>query len=398
MNVTRRQLGSARRLSFVAKVSFVVALVAVGAGSGELGGGSVQSAIAIVGSLAGLLCMATAVASLAAGGLRLPETARVRVDSEGLELEARVVRERIPLTSIRSALAVERRDRRSGAARGFLDLALRGGDELLLEVSTLGEAEALVARLGFGPAGRRVTVDLARPGRRWLHLLYAYLAYQLTSVAIAPLAWLAAAGMDRPLSGLVLLASYLVLALLVTSAYALMKRLFAAPVVTVGRDGVVVLWRGRQRRLSLRPGVAPHEDPALRFSALGLDSDRRWALWRLVAARASAGAPDVPAGSFERGGRDLAAWRAHLEAAMRDGSYRTAGLAPDAAARVLESVQATPEQRVGAALALRVAGEDGARIRVAAEACADEALGEALVAIADDAPESPAKVGRALRV
>jgi len=50
---------------------------------------------------------------------------------------------------------------------------------------------------------------------------------------------------------------------------------------------------------------------------------------------------------------------------------------------VLHSAQATPEQRVGAALALRVAGQPKERIRIAVDAAADERVREALEAVVE---------------
>ena len=50
---------------------------------------------------------------------------------------------------------------------------------------------------------------------------------------------------------------------------------------------------------------------------------------------------------------------------------------------MLRSPRATGEQRIGAALALRVAGQPRERIRVAVEGAADDRVREALEAVAD---------------
>ncbi|MDB4946044.1 MAG: hypothetical protein JWP97_5578, partial [Labilithrix sp.] len=55
------------------------------------------------------------------------------------------------------------------------------------------------------------------------------------------------------------------------------------------------------------------------------------------------------------------------------------------------------EQRVGAALALRVAGEPPARIRVAAEAVVHEPTRQVLDALASDDVHDDAAVDKALR-
>ena len=85
---------------------------------------------------------------------------------------------------------------------------------------------------------------------------------------------------------------------------------------------------------------------------------------------------------FSRGARSVADWRAALSG-MIAASYRAPSASVEDMTSVLTSAGATPEERVGAALALRVAGEPPARIRVAAESVASEPLREALAAAAD---------------
>ena len=73
---------------------------------------------------------------------------------------------------------------------------------------------------------------------------------------------------------------------------------------------------------------------------------------------------------------------------MERSGYRSAATTVDVAAAVLRSPRATPEERVGAAVALRVAGEPPEKIRVAAEAVADDRLRVALEAVAEDAEDA----------
>ena len=68
---------------------------------------------------------------------------------------------------------------------------------------------------------------------------------------------------------------------------------------------------------------------------------------------------------------------------MLEASYRASGSSVEDVANVLTSPTATPEERVGAALALRVAGEPPVRIRIAAESVASDSLRDALAAAAD---------------
>lgn len=78
------------------------------------------------------------------------------------------------------------------------------------------------------------------------------------------------------------------------------------------------------------------------------------------------------------------------EPSGRDGAllsqqYRAPGVTTDAVVELMESPAATPEQRVGAARALAALGDPAlkSRIRVAAEACVEPALGPELLRIAD---------------
>jgi hypothetical protein len=133
----------------------------------------------------------------------------------------------------------------------------------------------------------------------------------------------------------------------------------------------------------------------LRLAGAALDLQRSTAAGRVLRERLArltpgAGAtnpaaetsPAPRAAHYARGQRTVAGWRAAL-AAMRDASYRGPTASVEDMTAVLTSPLATPEERVGAALALRIAGEPPARIRVAAEAVASEHLREALAAAAE---------------
>src|SRR5207253_2417754 len=81
------------------------------------------------------------------------------------------------------------------------------------------------------------------------------------------------------------------------------------------------------------------------------------------------------AAAFERGGekRDVGAWKSALRGTL-DAGYRAAGTTVEDANAVLASTGSTIEQRLGAALALRVAGEPPQRIRIAADGMVDPKL------------------------
>jgi hypothetical protein len=93
-----------------------------------------------------------------------------------------------------------------------------------------------------------------------------------------------------------------------------------------------------------------------------------------------------PSPHLERRGRTIDAWRRDLRALTSEGrDYRRASLSAGDLAAVLEDVEAPTEQRIGAALALAEAGDTGARprIRIAADASANEALRVALASLAE---------------
>jgi hypothetical protein len=118
------------------------------------------------------------------------------------------------------------------------------------------------------------------------------------------------------------------------------------------------------------------------------------------AMESGAGASSAAAlGALDRAGRSLAAWREHL-AALGQGraDYRRIALSRDDIAAVLADAAAPRERRVAAAIALARTddAEMKARVRVAADACADEALRRALEAAAED-ELSEAALAEALR-
>jgi hypothetical protein len=91
--------------------------------------------------------------------------------------------------------------------------------------------------------------------------------------------------------------------------------------------------------------------------------------------------------ALDRAGRPFDAWRDHLRAlAVNRAEYRRIALSPDDIAGVLADPSSPRERRLGAAMALSRADDEGARarVRIAAQACADETLKRALEAAAED--------------
>jgi len=306
----------------------------------------------------------------------------------------------IPLSRIAGALVVDREV--FGAFVSTVEIELTNGDRLTARLPDPRSARAVVATLGFGAGGRRVHASLAKPTRRLLNPLLGFVAYIFGMATM--LGGLGAAGSGSTFE----IGAYPLVALAV---YAGLKRLLRAPEVTVGEDGVLVKQRfgevfvprsdiffvtaaGSSLVLERRGG----ERTAV--GGIALDLGRRMAIARVIEERAGASATSAERFThYDRGGRAVAEWRAHLARGMNEASYRHNAATVDEAAAVLHSAQATPEQRVGAALALRVAGQPKERIRVAVDAAADDRVREALEAVADarDGEVDDAVVEKALQ-
>ena len=290
----------------------------------------------------------------------------------------------IPLSKIVGAMVVHRE-----MFNGFVptvEIELKSGDRLTARLPDPHSATAVVRALGFGAGGRRVHASLAKPTRRLIHPLLGFVAYVTAMVVmLGPASSNAAGNFEYAY------AAYPFVALLI---YAGLKRLVRPPEVTIGEDGVLLRHRfgrtfvpradiafvsahGSSLVVERRSGGRVH------VGGFALDLARGQAVARVVEERS--GPAETTADRFthyERGGRLLAEWRAHLAQAMNQASYRHNAATVDEAAAVLHSAQATPEQRVGAALALRVAGQPKERIRVAVDAAADDRVREALEAVA----------------
>lgn len=122
---------------------------------------------------------------------------------------------------------------------------------------------------------------------------------------------------------------------------------------------------------------------------IGTSSDERVA-WLVERIRAVARDPLGDAEVLARGKRDLASWKKDLESKVRAG-YRDGALTSAQLERVLDDPSATPDRRLGAALALLAATPEAqrpaVRVRVAelGEAAADERLADAFEELAKDA-------------
>ena len=371
-----------RLLSRIAKVLYAVsALGAVSLAFNEFAWFAIFGG---VGLLAWPLFILSYILSLTqttfAGGLEVSRSELVVLSAD------RRKRRAIPLADVVGALVVHRE--MFGGFTATVEVELTTGDLLTARLPDPRSASAVVTALGFGAGGKRVHASFAKPTRRLLHPLFGAVAYVCGMLLMIGLTSLGGASGGFELA----YALYPLVSLLI---YAGSRRLLRAPEVTVGEDGVLLKRRfgtmfvpraeiffasalGSTFIIERRGGER------IVLSGVALDLARRQAVVRVIEERLTPSATTADRYThYERGGRVLAEWRAHLAAAMNQASYRHNAATVDEAAAVLHSVEATPEQRVGAALALRVAGQPKERIRIAVDATADERVRAALEAVAE---------------
>ncbi|XYI03772.1 hypothetical protein ACMHYB_29995 [Sorangium sp. So ce1128] len=327
----------------------------------------------------------------------------VEIDADAVALDRGKDRARIP---------------RGQLEGGYLDvsrgecwavLRQRSADAVWIRVRDVEEGRAVLRAAGLAVEQhvfrtRLVSAaeEVLTPGARvaaWLVAIYGAMA----------LGWAASRGLESDAPGAVIAAALGLCCLIV---YAVLK--FALPrAALVGTDGVslrsfrarrfvpyasvaAVRADGRGVWLDQRSGPPLLLATVPRLSRRLLASMPRGArlgaatevlFHRLNEAMAVAAPSDASAARFadlDRRGRPIDAWRRALEALVRGATgvaqYRRASVTEDDIARVLEDVAAPPERRIAAAVAL-TASDDPAvrgRVRIAASACANEALRHAL--------------------
>lgn len=261
----------------------------------------------------------------------------------------------------------------------WVEIALRSGTTVAARVENEQQGRALVEALGFGTPGRVVAIPLAKRTRRLIHLVFAAAVYLIVILA----------GAFEGTGALFLLFPLL---------YELLRFLFRPPVLEIGNDSLRVGIGVRSLRV-LKEQIArivffapasliveKKDGKKLRILPLALDPARVAAAAALVDARLGDRAAPARANAFERGGRSLDEWRAGMRTVL-DPSYRSSGATIDDAALVLTSPTSSVEQRIGAALALRIAGEPLERVRIAAEGTVDPKVRVVLDAIAEGADD-----------
>lgn len=330
-----------------------------------------------------LLAPVLALASFVARRLRRGGAAAIGVTRGALEIVRGRARTRIPLAELASGW--------SSPARGEVDLVLRRGDTIHAAIADSADAERLLVAAGLDASKRTLRIKLGETTFYdiLLILLGPALVLPITEsiVKATPFPW----WVGVP-----------IFLLLFALLFRVVHALLGPAHVVVGADGVIVEHGFRKR-------FVPHDRLAsvevkkgnvellltdgARVRARGnhLTAEQQGELrTRIEAALAASRRGALAAESLarlDRGGRPLAAWRTALQALLADnGSYRAPPLSRDQLFDVLESAAAPAERRLAAALSLQAVGGDeevGARIRVAAEACANARVRIALTRVAE---------------
>jgi hypothetical protein len=278
-------------------------------------------------------------------------------------------------------------------------LRLARGDVVTLVVDGPQTAEALLRALGQDARRRALAMKLPAAASRYPGLTtFAWLIVitQLPSLTILPFAMFGSC-LSSPNAELQLfLAGWTLIQVAVVS---IAIQILKPRPVAIGTDGIVVRRLFRDRffpyasisKVKLVEGgvaLALRDAGVLRLRTqswrkTGEDSLAQALLERIQAARGAAAVDDDVHAKLvllERKGRTLDAWRAHLASLVDKAGYRTSAVTERDLAAVVTDGSLSAEHRIAATLALAAAdrGEARARVRIAADACADRELRIAL--------------------
>ena len=335
--------------------------------------------------LGGILAPLLAIASLLVRWIHWSGAGAIGVVGDALVIVKGRERKRIPLASVAEGWA--------SPARGEVELVLRGGDVIHAAVPQPHDAERLLVAAGLDASKRTMRVKLGET------LFLDILVFLLGPALVLPLTQ-AIVRQALPLlrsgwgfSGLFIL--------LFALLFFLVRAVFGPERVVVGADGIVI-------ERALRNRFVPHDrlaSVAVKHNAVELTltdgsrarararhlTDEQQAELRVriesaLAAFRRGGVAAESLARLDRGGRALGDWRAALQTILeQQGSYRETPLTRDQLFEVLESAAAPVERRLGAAISLAAASEEGVarRIRIAAEASANPRVRIALAKVAE---------------
>lgn len=307
-----------------------------------------------------------------------------------LEIERDGVVQGVPVSRVQSGIALP--------SEPGVELHLDDGRVVRAGMRSVDEAEELLARLGVGADHKRIAMPEPRPSR----VLGA-------GCAAYPAAFVVCASVMATLDHAVGAAGPVLTALLVVLITLGARWVARGSRIVLGAEAIVI--DGRVARFD-EITRASHHGSVLTLElangapirATSADADVAVALASRVergverARRAAKRAPIADA--LDPGARSLAAWRGDLAKVLERGErYRRAAIEAQDLVDLIDDPTAPPKLRVGAALALRGrnAPEDRARIRVAAEACADPRTREALEAAAAEGEVEDAVIAKAMR-
>ncbi len=272
------------------------------------------------------------------------------------------------------------------------------------------EAREVIARVGFDRP-RVVTIPIgastSKPGARAVAALFGVLlAFFALPILVIGLFLLATMKLLTVLAGLGVLS--LAIALLVGVGRALRDTLLGS-MLTIGAEGFHVrrAWTSHfypfSKLVDLRPTnrklLIVMGDVSQSLSLSGpVEAQTVAAILKLARDRAVLSAPERALTMLDRGGRDLATWMKAVRDFVSDAGYRDPGVTTDELVRVASAAMEPPDRRVAAALVLaRVADDmDKQRVRVAADACADDAMKRALTIALEEAEIDAPALERAL--
>lgn len=365
-----------------------VLVLVLGAPAMGIGFGWIGTTVALLASLASFVQAARVQSTRRVGGSAVLEPGALRITG-GSEREDGV----FPLSSIVSGY-------QTGSDRTAV-LHLKNSAQLVVHLEKDDPAR-IVSHAGVGITQRALTLPLRGQ----------FGAFTIGFVAVWPLLfswWAIAVALQRSLGEYGFLAAqyaFLAALVLTTLSTAFVVVRFGFPRVIVGTDGIRVLGGLFPRFIpheniagvELVPPVYPGGKPSIRvvrrkgspleLPTIAAPRDRVEGLARRIdeSVRAHAGGGTRGLDALARGGRPASVWMHDVRRmALAPPTFRDQALGIDDYERVLADAATPPDQRIGAALALRaIDPEQGpTRIRVAADASADDALREALNAAAE---------------